>query len=1101
MKNIKFLILLLLTGLALPALRAQFSPQLELEKQAENQARPAGNRLLSILRAGDNYWNTHNRFEKSNGLKPFERWKYIWEDYALQNVDPGRSWLEAVRQAQARPVSDTNTWHLVGKKRYTTSVHEGKGRVNAIAVDPTNDSIIYLGAPAGGLWKSTDAGQTWTPLTDHLPTLGVSAIAIDPQNPQTIYIGTGDDDALITPSYGVYKSTDGGQTWTNILGYYDHFVSQILINPANPQEIWVGGDLGVSKTVDGGRTWTHPLNAQIREMRLHPTDPSYVYAVSNTRFYRSTDGGDSFQQVSSALPNNASRLVMDVTPAAPDKVYVLAINGGDFLGVYISSNKGETFSKTNQNAPLLDGRQGWYDLCMTVSNSNPDIIFLGEVNIWKSIDGGNMFVRHNDWNTMNEKYTHADIHYLEYFGDKLYAGTDGGIYVSDNDGNRFRNLNNDLAISQFYRISVAKTSGTENIYGGLQDNGGIAKQPDDHWHIYHGADGMDNGIDLRNPAKAYSFIYYGNYLHITENGGHSTNGGVNGPEQGNWVTPLAVTSDNQVFGGFSKLYRLVNNTWQAVTTTAFSSRIDVMTFDPFDPSIVYVGVDNELFKSTDGGQTFRRLKQFNANITAIEINPLNHRVWVAVFDKVYRSDDDTTWENMSVGLPGNVKINDLQYHYFSPDTILYAANDVGVYKHASGQLWEPFGQGLPHTVCMDLELDNFFGKLWVGTHGRSVWVTDVPVYMPENDAQLQLDENFDPLRCAAVSEIPVLIRNNGRQTISRVNYSWDINGETGEDSWSGSLASGQSITVNIPITTVESGAIEGRVNLNYQGDQLPQNNEVKLSYLVNKSEEGSYAYDFENENQTLLHYSQGETLWERAQPAGSQLNSAASGQYAYCTNADGSYYNQTIDYLYLPCMDFSQVESATVSFDLAFDIETGWDALYMEYSTDGREWFLLGTADDPNWYNNTSVNGACVGGQWSGTETTFARYSHTLDSLAGEPHVYLRFVMASDHSITGEGAVIDNLQIEAIMGVDKNTLARRIKLYPNPVGSEAHIESGLGPVTAVEILDMSGKVLRRHTYREPRSEINLSMGELPAGTYLMRIHTDRQVLHKHFMKR
>jgi hypothetical protein len=403
---------------------------------------------------------------------------------------------------------------------------------------------------------------------------------------------------------------------------------------------------------------------------------------------------------------------------------------------------------------------------------------------------------------------------------------------------------------------------------------------------------------------------------------------------------------------------------------------------------------------------------------------------------------------------------------------------------------------------MDLELDNYFGKLWVGTHGRSVWVTDVPVFRPENDAQIQLDENFNPIHCAPVSAIPIQIHNNGRQVIDHLNYSWTINGESGQESWSGHLEPDQNAILDIPLTDpIELGTIKGHVSIQYDGDQMPQNNDINVSYLVNKSQRQPYLYDFETEDQTLLHYSRGESVWERAQPSGTNLHSAASGQYAYCTNADGNYSNQTLDYLYLPCMDFSQVESATLSFDLAFDIETNWDALYMEYSTDGREWFLLGTAEDENWYNNNSSQGACVGGQWSGTETTFAHYSHTLDSLAGEPHVYLRFVMSSDHSITGEGAVIDNLQIEAIMGVDKNSLARRIRLYPNPVGSEAHIESGLGPVTAVEILDMSGKVLRRYTYQDPRTEFNISMNELPAGTYLMRIHTDRQVLHKHFMKR
>jgi len=1037
------------------------------------------------------------------GVKPFERWKYIWEDYALQDVNPGQSWWNAVQSAQARPASDTNTWRLVGKKAYTTSVLEGKGRVNAIAVDPSNENIIYLGAPAGGLWKTVDGGETWTPLTDDFPTLGVSAIAIDPQNPQTIYIGTGDDDALITPSYGVFKSTDGGQTWTNVMNEFSSFVSQILINPSNPNEIWAGGDTGIYKSTDGGQTWTQSYAGLIREMRLHPTDPNYVYAVSNTRFYRSTDGGNSFSSVGDPLPSNASRLVMDVTPAAPDKVYVLAVNEGEFLGFYVSDNKAESFSKTAQTAPLLDGRQAWYDLCMTVSNSDPDLIFLGEVNIWKSTDGGDSFVKHNDWATLNERYTHADIHYLEYFGDKLFAGTDGGIYYSANDGDNFHDLNDDLAISQFYRISVAKTSTSENIYGGLQDNGGIAKQPDDHWNIYHGADGMDNAVDLYNPEKAYSFIYYGNYMHITENGGQSTNGGVNGPEQGNWVTPMAINADNELFGGFTKVYKLVNTSWQAVTTTAFDSKIDVMTFDPFDPDVVYVAVNNELYKSVDAGKIFSLVHTFTANIRAIEIDPVDHIIWVSAFDHVYESRNETDWVDISMGLPANVKVNDLQYHYFSPDTTLYAANDVGVYKRTASGFWESFGTGLPHTICMDLELDKYYGKLWVGTHGRSVWETDVPTYSPEIDAALMVDETFDPVQCAPISQVPFKLRNGGSQPVTHVDINWDINGQTGSSAWDGTLNAGEEVTLSVNLNEpIELQPLKGTITLSYSGDQMPQNNKLEVLYLANRSEEANFLYDFETETQQMLHYALAESLWERAVPAGSVLNSAASGQYAYCTNASGSYYNQNTDYLYLPCLDFSQVEEATLSFNLAFDIETNWDALYMEYSTDGREWFILGTADDPNWYNNTSVNGVCVGGQWSGTgHNTFTRYSHTLDFLAGEPKVYLRFVMASDYSVTAEGAVVDDLQIEAIMGVDKNILQRQITVYPNPAHSETRIESGLGPIDAVDIMDMSGKMIRHFSYSQPQKGVQIDVSELPAGSYLLRIQTGDQAIHKHFMKR
>ncbi len=1106
MKKFRFLLLLYFAFVFLGA-SAQWDPF----HDAPGAQRPAGqtrygDRILRIIRASDAYWAGHDRLVRGNGVKPYERWKYLWEDYGVMNVNPARAWREAVRN-EARPATDDSNWQLSGTTAYTTSGDEGKGRVCAILIDDQNPQIIYVGAPAGGLWKSTDGGQNFTPLTDDLPTLGVSAIALDPSDHNTIYIGTGDDDARVTPSYGVYKSTDGGQTWTNLTPSMTtlDYVSQIIVNPSNGNEIVFASSDGVYKSTDGGQTWTQTLNAEIREMRMKPGNFNYLYAVSNDRFYRSTNGGNSFSLVGSGLPSssNVTRYVMDVTPAAPDNVYVLATNGSNFVGFYKSTNNGSSFSRTAANDALDHTQQTWYDLAMTVSDTDPNVIFLGEMNLWKSTNGGASFSKWNDWDTMDDKYTHADIHFLEYYGNTLVVGSDGGAYLSTDNGTHFQNINDGLAISMFYRISAYKDANAEHIYGGLQDNGGIAKQPDDHWNIYHGADGMDNALNPTDPQTAYSFIYYGIYLNVTQNGGLTTAGGYYGPSYGNWVTPLAMSAGGELFAGFNKVYRLTGGGWQSVTNNAFSGNIDMLYCHPANANVMYAAVNQVLYKSTDGGANFSQLHHFSYNVRAVTLNPQNGKIWVAAGSHVYESTDETNWTDISAGLPADITIHDIVYHPYSPNETLYLANDIGVYRKTSGNNWEAFHNNLPHTLCMDLELAGDEGKLWVGTYGRSTWVTDVPAYHPDDDAKVVMD-GTSGMYCGSLQNVDFSVINNGNNDITHFTYNWDINGETGNASWNGTLQSGDTLPLTITLNTpVSLGTVPVHIQVQYTGDQNTQNNTLDYTLTVNKSESTSFSYDFESPSHELLTQTlPSGNLWEMAHPAGSVLNAAASGTNAYCTDADAHYPDQTTAYLYVPCLDFSQVTSATLGFDMAFDIEQDWDAFYVEYSTDGSTWNTLGTDSDPAWYNSNTVQGVCQGAQWTGTDAQIRHYSHSLDFLAGEPRVYLRFVMASDQSVNKEGVMLDNLQVDMQLDVGKTPWQTYLQIYPNPTDGLVFVKTRRQTrIEQYRLMDLSGKSLLESHFAQPQAALSVDLHALPHGAYLLELKTNRGLMHSRIIKR
>ena len=209
-----------------------------------------------------------------------------------------KRWLLSGKQKESKRnnQSDDSDWQSVGPFDHTNtgSWSSGQGRVNAIAVDPNNPDVMYVGAPAGGIWRSTDTGATWEPLTDQLPQIGVSGIAVDPQDSDIIYIATGDDDAGDSFGIGVLKSIDGGATW-NLTGLNEtnspDSLNEIFVHPEDSNILWVATTSGVFKTIDAGDNWTNVRPGNMDDLRLKPGDPNTLYAVTSNIFFKSTDGG------------------------------------------------------------------------------------------------------------------------------------------------------------------------------------------------------------------------------------------------------------------------------------------------------------------------------------------------------------------------------------------------------------------------------------------------------------------------------------------------------------------------------------------------------------------------------------------------------------------------------------------------------------------------------------------------------------------------------------------------------------------------------------------------------------------------------------------
>jgi len=360
--------LLLLTALcAVYFATAQINPHAPWMQDFNIENRSTPLKFQDIVDAANIYWATHDKDVKGSGYKPYKRWEYFWKDfvdedgYLPTNSELWNIWLakesrNATRDAQA----DNSNWVSLGPTDFVNrpTSTANIGRVNVIIKDPNNANIYYAGAPAGGIWKSTDAGLSWTALGDNLPQIGVSGIAVDNNNSDIIYIATGDDDHSDTVSAGVFKSTDGGATWQQTglnPNNAPNLMNDIYIHPTDSDILWVATSSGVFKSTNAGNTWTNTRSGNIRDIKIKPGNPSTVYAVSSTTFYRSTNGGDSFNVVTSGLPTSSGRLVIDVTPANSNLVYVVsARTDNTYQGLYKSTNSGQSFTRTANNTNIFE---------------------------------------------------------------------------------------------------------------------------------------------------------------------------------------------------------------------------------------------------------------------------------------------------------------------------------------------------------------------------------------------------------------------------------------------------------------------------------------------------------------------------------------------------------------------------------------------------------------------------------------------------------------------------------------------------------------------------------------------------------------------------
>lgn len=710
--------------------------------------------LYEIQKEFYEYWKD-KKHEKGKGWKQFKRWEYFWQKRVFPTGEfpapdiTAKEFLKYKEQKNNfKNLKVRSNWTPMGPFSWNTiSYNPGIGRINCSAVHPDDPDIIFVGAPSGGFWKTTDSGLIWTTTTDDLPVLGVSSIAIDPLHPDTIYIASGDGDAGDTYSLGVMKSTDGGDTWTSTgldwSNYTSRRISKILINPNNTNIILAATSDGIYKSVNGGDDWTKAQSGNFKDMEFKPEDPTVVYACG-TYLYKSIDSGDDFSRITNGIPASTSvnRLALAVTDANPEFLYIVAgdVSNSSFYGFYRSTDSGESFTEMATSPNLLgyeingsdDGGQSWYDLAIAASPIDSNEVYVGGVNIWKTLDGGTTWNINTHWYyyTNSYPYVHADIHDLIFHGSVLYAGTDGGIFRTNNYGSDWQDISAGLATTQFYRFGLYPANANVMI-GGTQDNG-TNRYNSGIWTHVIGGDGMEAIIDYSSQSIMYASYYYGAIMRSMNGGYNFISINNNITETGDWVTPFVIDplDPQTLYAGFSNVWKTENrgDSWTKLTSLA-GGKIQAIEVAKSNTNYIFIAKSNAIYRTIDGGSEWTNITAGlpSAYMTYIAISNENpEHLWVTFSgyyagEKVYESTDGgDTWTNFSQGLP-NIPVNCITYQADNHGA-LYLGTDVGVYyKDSTLTEWEPFMEGLPNVIVRELEIHYASQKIRAATYGRGIW--------------------------------------------------------------------------------------------------------------------------------------------------------------------------------------------------------------------------------------------------------------------------------------------------------------------------------------------------------------------------------------------
>ena len=708
------------------------------------------------------------------------------------------------------------------------------GRIGDFAVDPQQPHRYYAAVASGGVWKTINSGTTWEPVFDGQGSYSIGCITLDPANPEVVWVGTGENNSQRSVGYGdgVYRSLDGGKTWKHMGLKTSEHIGMIRIDPRNSAVIYVasqgplwsnGGERGLYKSTDGGESWQRILYVDeytgVSEVHFDPRDPDVLYASAYQRrrhvwtlinggpgsaIYKSSDAGATWRKLETGLPaGKMGRIGMAVSPADPDIVYAIVEAQEKLGGFFRSTDRGESWEK---RSGYVSGSPQYYQE-LFCDPRDPERVYSMDTWMMVTEDGGQNFRQ------VGERYKHVDNHALwidPHNTDYLLAGCDGGVYESFDRGATWAFKAN-LPITQFYKVSVDNDAPFYNIYGGTQDNNTLGGPSRTHtnngitnreWFFTLGGDGFETQIDPEDPNILYSQYQYGGLNRYDKRSGELID---IRPQPGkgepalrwNWDAALIISPHlhTRLYYGANILFRSDDrgDTWRAVSpdltrqldrnklpvmdkvwpieavaknkSTSYYGNIVALSESPLQEGLLYVGTDDGLVQiSEDGGGTWRKVERIPGVPEMSYVNCLlasQHDVNTvyAAFNNHKKgdfrpycfksSDRGRSWQPISANLPERGSAYAIAEDHGQAG-LLFAGTEFGVFFSINdGKQWVQLKGGLPTIAVRDIAIQTRENDLVLGTFGRGFYVLDD--YSPlrqVSEASLKQEATLFPIKKA-----------------------------------------------------------------------------------------------------------------------------------------------------------------------------------------------------------------------------------------------------------------------------------------------------------------------------------------------------------------
>ncbi|MCC6675604.1 MAG: hypothetical protein IT436_00545 [Phycisphaerales bacterium] len=639
-------------------------------------------------------------------------------------------------------------WEFIGPRPISSEYWSGEGnaggRVVAIAPHPTDANTCYIAAASGGVWKTTDGGTNWTPLTDGLSIMNSGAIAVDPSDPDTVYYGTGEYGDGSTGD-GLFRSTDAGATWERIAtsAQLGTQVTDIAVHPTDSSILHVTGRNGYWRSTDGGANWSQLLTGICNSVVINTTTPTTVYIGRRAQgVYRSLDGGTTLAKLAGGLPATAAGSVyLTIGRSNPAVLYAAILSGGSLQGLYRTADGGGTWvAKTaTPNFP----EYGDYACFVSADPANPDIVYCGGVDprfatagILKTSNGGNTWTEISD----GPVQVHPDHHALEFGpGGLIWECNDGGIYKSTNGGASWTNANGTLAAAQIYNL-VQHPTLPNRALGGTQDNGTPEKTSTSlNWPQLQTGDGGFSVYDfsVAGTRRYTTYVYLTIYRYSS--GGSAEITGAWGSDPANFIAPLVgdPNASATLLGGTNRVWRTTNATagtptWTAISTStvAGGGTLNAIAVAKGASSTIYSGsTTGRVYVTTDASTWNNRSTGLpTSQVSDIMISPADPgTAYVSYYatsgGRVFRTTNfGVSWTNVTGSLPTGVRANALAIDWGVSPPGLYVGSGAGMYFSLDGGAsWTKNNATFPNVNVGDLFIDATARTITAGTYGRGAW--------------------------------------------------------------------------------------------------------------------------------------------------------------------------------------------------------------------------------------------------------------------------------------------------------------------------------------------------------------------------------------------